>query len=105
MTDIDAFAARLEKRSATIDIDAENWKNHHGAATEEALRSFVPKDTHALEKSIRQVEPGGIEIGEDYWIYVDRGTVNHPPQPFVSPALESIRPAAVKDALQEGLNI
>lgn len=103
---VDRFAKRLESKSHTIDTEAELWAERWGGEAADEMAQQAPKDTGKGARSIRQVEPGGIAIGEDYmYKYVDRGTVHMPPQPFISPAVNKVRPRAVRDGLDRGVDI
>lgn len=101
----EGFARRLDAAAEQIDDSAEEWAEHWGHETAERMRSTAPRLTGALAASIRQVEPGGIEIGVDYWPYVERGTADTAPQPFIGPAISAIRDNALGDALERGLDI
>jgi HK97 gp10 family phage protein len=104
VTTPELFAARLLQAAADADRRADQLESKWGERTVEEMRRRAPRDTGALADSIRQVEPGGIAIGADYWIFVDRGTSRMPPQEFVRPSVNAQLPQIRKEALEAGVD-
>jgi HK97 gp10 family phage protein len=73
------------------------------------MRSTVavgPGEPVHLRDEIRQVEPGGITMGDAYWWrFLEHGTVHMSPQPFIKPAMKRIRTPARKDAVQRAIDL
>jgi len=71
----------LVERQAKINVSQSGSK--HPQVVTGRLRSSI---TH-------NVSPGEVEIGTNvyYGTYLEHGTVNHPPYPFLFPAVESNR--------------
>ena len=93
-----SFGAKLSTAGARIQVEEEIWAQRWGGEVVDEMVATVARDTGKLAESIAQVEPGGIEIGEDYWRFVDRGTSRMAPRPFVAPAVHRVKPRAVADA-------
>lgn len=63
----------------------------------------APVDTGTLKNSIRARQIGGngatgsvrwqVTVGADYGIYVEYGTVHMAARPFLTPAVDAVRPA------------
>lgn len=103
---VDAFARQLFTASNLAERMAESWQQEHGENWAQQMRSTVPVDSGELRSSIRQVEPGGITMGDAYWWrFLEYGTVKMAPQPFVKPAMKRIRTPARKDASQRALDL
>jgi len=86
---VSRFAARLN-----TPVVEESWKNEWSKKVAGDMRSFAPVDTGALRDSIRETSDG-VEVGVDYGVYVEFGTSDTAPQPFVAPAVNrNIKPAA-----------
>lgn len=71
-------------RKAALDIEAH-------------AKTLAPVDTGALRNSI-QMQPTGelsaeVAVGVDYGLYVEMGTIHMAAQPFLTPAVERVRPA------------
>lgn len=71
------------------------------------MKQLAPVDTGYMKESIHKVEETnfggataskGIKIDAPYWVYVEYGTVHMSAQPFVTPALESVRSSFVMEA-------
>ena len=104
VTTPELFAARLLKAAADADRRAKELQGKWGERTAEEMRRRAPRDTGRLADSIRQVEPGGIEIGAHYWVFVDRGTSRMPPQEFVRPSVNAQLPQIRKEALEAAVD-
>jgi HK97 gp10 family phage protein len=89
MIDPAVFAARLR-----APLSEEEWKKEWSQRVADEMRSFAPVDTGELRASIR-VTGDGVEVGASYGVYVEFGTSDTAPQPFVAPAVNrAIKPAA-----------
>jgi HK97 gp10 family phage protein len=98
-TQVENFAKRLALASRLIEEEGEDFTDEWGGKWADEMKATVPVDTGKLRDSIRQVEPGGITMGDAfYWPFVDRGTARMAPQPFVQPAMKRIRKPAAEDA-------
>lgn len=104
-SDVDRFAQRLHQASTEIGIQEELWAQEWGDETADIMYLRAPKDTEAMARSIRQTAPGEIEIGEDYWPYVEGGTAHMPPQPFIGPSVREIQPRCARDALNRAVRV
>ena len=86
-------ADALNKKLKSIDSDKiqEEVLQQLGLIVKTNARRYVPVDTGALRASI-DLEVNGDEaiVGTplDYAPYIEYGTVNQPPQPYLIPALE-----------------
>lgn len=95
-SEVDRFAAQLLK-SASVDVESE-WQRAWAPKLTEEIRRRAPSGR--LRANIRQ-RPDGAEFNESawWWYFVEYGTVDQGPRPFVNPALNHIaRPAAVDAA-------
>lgn len=100
------FNLQLHNAANLVDKVAEDWQAEHGEKWAELMRATAPVDTGHLRDSIRQVRPGGITMGDAYWWrFLEHGTVNMAPQPFINPAMKRIRTPARKDATERALNL
>ncbi|HEY7824814.1 MAG TPA: HK97-gp10 family putative phage morphogenesis protein [Acidimicrobiia bacterium] len=104
VTTPDIFAARLFQAAASAELRADELERRWGDRTAEEMRRRVPVRTGRLRDSIRQTEPGVVEVGVDYGVYVDRGTSRMPPQEFVRPSLNSVLPQVEKEGLEAGVD-
>lgn len=104
-TDLTRFEARVDLAATRIDVEAEIWARHWGDRTVEAMQETVAKRTRRLERSIRQTAAGQIEIGEDYWVFLERGTSTMAPQPFVGPAVRRVSRPATEEAGNRALRL
>lgn len=103
------FEGKLHRTAQLVDKMAENWQQDHGEKWADEMRATVPVgpgDPVHLRDEIRQVEPGGITMGDAYWWWMlERGTVHMAPQPFVNPAMKRIRTPARKDAIDRAMKL
>lgn len=95
--------AGIEVRKAALAVEAE-------------AKTLAPVDTGALRNSIQaekhpsQAFTWQVKVGMEYGAFVEYGTVNAPAQPFLTPAVEHIRPqlkanlAKMMDDPLEGAN-
>lgn len=104
VTTPDLFAARLAQAAADAEQRADELERQWGERTVEEMRRRVPVRTGRLRESISQVEPGVVDVGVDYAVYVDRGTSRMPPQEFVRPSLNAVRPAVEQEGLDAGVD-
>lgn len=101
-----AFEKRLETAARIVEQEAKDFQQQWGEAWADAMRSTVPRDTGELERSIQQVEPGGITFGKAfYWRFLEYGTSKMSPRPFVRPAMKRIRTPARKDASARAMRL
>jgi HK97 gp10 family phage protein len=88
-SDVTQFAARLRREP-----DEKEWQSEWSRKVADDMRSFAPSRTGALRASI-QATRDGVEVGVRYGSYVNYGTSDTAPQPFVAPAInKNIGPAA-----------
>lgn len=104
VTTPDLFAARLFQAAAQAERRADELERKWGEHTATEMRRRVPVRTGRLRESIRQVEPGVVEVGVDYAVYVDRGTARTPPQEFVRPALNAVLSQVEEEGLKAGID-
>mgnify|MGYP003579448008 CR=1 FL=1 len=79
----------------------------HTDAGVSLMKQLAPVRTGFLRDSIHKavlpaemqglVASRGIEIDAPYWVYVEYGTVHMSAQPFVTPAMESVRSGFVAE--------
>lgn len=98
------FAARLYQAAASAELRADELEREWGERAVDEMRNRVPARTGRLRSSIRQTEPGVVEVDVDYAIYVDRGTSRMPPQEFVRPSLNSVQPQIEREGLEAGID-
>lgn len=65
--------------------------------TESLAKGFAPVDTGALRNSIKAEKAGSdlawdVAVGQPYGLYQEYGTVHMPAHPFITPAVEIVRP-------------
>jgi HK97 gp10 family phage protein len=90
-TEVTEFALRL---GVPVEVIEEPWRDEWSEKVATDMRSLAPVDTGTLRDSIT-VTADGVEVLADYGIYVERGTSDTPPQPFVLPAVnQNAEPAA-----------
>jgi HK97 gp10 family phage protein len=83
------FAARLNSP-----VVEEPWKAEWSRKVADEMRRNAPVDTGALRDSIRETGDG-VEVGAPYGGFVEYGTSDTAPQPFVGPTVNRlVRPAA-----------
>lgn len=105
VSQVAAFAVKLDAAAHVVDQVAEDWQEEHGEKWAQTMRDTAPVDTGRLRDSIRQVEPGGISMGDAFWWrFLEYGTVKMSPRPFVIPAMKRIRTPARKDAIQRAVD-
>lgn len=92
-SDVTRFAARL---IVSDDIEGE-WRDEWNPKTADEIRNRAPVLTGALKASIHETETG-VDIGVPYGAYVEYGTSDTAPQPFVTPALDKLARPAAEDA-------
>ena len=103
---VDGFARRLALASQLIEEEGEQFEEEWGGKWADEMVATVPRDTGNLASQIRQVEPGGITMGDAfYWRFLEFGTAKMAPHPFVRPAMKRIRPGARKDAGQRAIKL
>ena len=91
-SDVTEFAARL---GASVEILEEGWQGEWSRKVADEMRRNAPVDTGRLRDSIQTTDDGVI-VGVPYGGFVEYGTSDTAPQPFVAPAVNRlIRPAAV----------
>ena len=98
-SDFYALAARLERAPRLIAQRAAKDVDDWGRSTERAARALAPEDTGTLRNGIRaEVRGLSAEVHSDapYSVYVEEGTSDTAPQPFMAPALEQTTPAFEK---------
>lgn len=106
---VKTFAQKLALTASLTDEMADDWQSEHGEKWASEMRSSVPTGPGVpvhLKDSIRQVEPGGISMGDAYWWrFLEYGTSKMGPQPFIKPAMKRIRTPARKDAAQRAVDL
>lgn len=106
VSQVAGFAVKLDTAAALADEMAESWQQEHGENWAQEMRATAPVDTGRLRGSIRQVEPGGITMGDAFWWrFLEYGTTKMSPRPFVNPAMKRIRTPARKDATQRAIDL
>jgi HK97 gp10 family phage protein len=93
---VTAFANRLNAASRRIDEEGDRLEDEWGEKWADEMRAIVPVLTGRLKSSIEQVDSGVIEM-EGYGVYVDRGTSEMAPQPFIRPAMNRIKEPASRE--------
>ena len=108
-SDVDRFQRKLEATAALADAMAEDFQQDWGQEWASEIIARTPTGPGIpvhLKDEIRQVEPGGITMGRAFWWrFLERGTVNMAPQPFINPAMKKIRTPARKDAAQRAIDL
>ena len=106
---IDDFQRKVNRAVRDIEKMADEWEEDWGDEWVDEMKSTVAvssgdrspgseKYGH-LRDNIRQIEPGGITMGDAYWWwFLERGTSRMAAQPFVKPSMKKIRTPARKDA-------
>jgi HK97 gp10 family phage protein len=90
-SDVIEFASRL---GSPIEAVEESWQNEWSRKVADEMRRNAPVRTGALRDSIRETNDG-VEVGVPYGGFVEYGTSDTAPQPFVGPAVNRlIRPSA-----------
>lgn len=103
---VDGFARKLALASRLIEEEGDQFEDLWGGRWVDEMVATVPRDTGNLAASIRQVEPGGITMGDAfYWRFLEFGTSRMAPHPFVRPAMKGIRPGARKDAGERAIKL
>ena len=96
------FQHKLETTARLAEEMAEDFQQDWGQKWADEILARTPTGPGIpvhLKNQIRQIEPGGITMGEAYWwLFLERGTVNMEPRPFINPAMKKIRTPARKDA-------
>lgn len=86
------FAARLHNTPDPSFVS--EWREEWSQKVADDMRRLAPVATGALRASIHP-DAEGVSVGVAYAAYVEYGTADTAPQPFVNPAIEGrIRPAA-----------
>lgn len=98
------FAARLARVAQQAEMRADELERRWGEDVAQEMRHRVPVRTGRLRDSIRQTEPGVVEVGADYGIFVDRGTSRMPPQEFVRPSVNAERQRIVDEGVDEAVD-
>lgn len=98
---------RLAELKAKLPHIAIRIVEKHTDAAVTLMKQLAPVRTGFMRDSIAKVElpseqegliaSRGINIGAPYWVYVEYGTVHMSAQPFVTPAMESIRDGFVSE--------
>lgn len=105
------FEHKLELAARTVDEMAEDWQQDWGEEWADGMRQRAlamegPGDPVHLHDQIRQVEPGGITMGRAFWwLFLEYGTVDMPPHPFINPAMKKVRTPARKDASERAIDL
>lgn len=106
---VETFQRRLALTAQLIDEEGEAFEQHWGGLLADELRARVPvsDDPPHLRDAIAQIEPGGITFGDQAHVgrFLDRGTVNMAPKPFIQPAIKQIRTPARKDAGKRAIDL
>lgn len=97
---VDRFAARLNTTPSPQIEDG--WRDEWSTKVADEMRDLAPSLTGALRSSIRTSDEGVI-VGVDYGAYVEYGTADTAPQPFVLPAVNRLARPAAEDAAQRVL--
>lgn len=108
-TAIDDFQRKVNRAVRDIEKMADEWEQDWGTVWVDEMKATVAVSSGDrspgssryghLRDNIRQVEPGGITMGNAYWWwFLERGTTRMSAQPFVKPAMKKIRTPAKKDA-------
>lgn len=101
-----AFEKRLETAARIVEQEAQQFQQQWGEEWAEEMRATVPVESGKLRDSIRQVEPGGITMGDAfYYRFLEYGTSRMAPRPFVRPAMKRIRTPARKDASKRAIDL
>lgn len=87
------FATRL---IVSDDIEGD-WKEEWTPKLGDEIRSRVPVRTGQLRDSVIETDDG-ITVGADYAGYVEYGTSDTAPQPFVNPSIDRLLDPATQDA-------
>jgi len=91
-SEVDRFAAKLNNSPGPT-VEA-TWVDEWAEKVADEMRNRAPVLTGALRNSITTI-PTGVIVGVDYGAYVEYGTSDTAPQPFVGPAVDRLtRPAA-----------
>jgi HK97 gp10 family phage protein len=98
-SDVTEFAARLV---VSGDIEDE-WQDTWKPKLVEEIRSRAPVRTGTLKASIRETEDGVI-VGAPYGAYVEYGTSDTAPQPFVTPSADRLAAPSTEDAARRVLS-
>lgn len=98
---------RLAELKAKLPHIAVKIVEKHIDAAESLIKQLAPVRTGFMRDSVHKIEmpdefeglvvSRGINIGAPYWIFVEYGTVNMVSQPFVTPAMESVRTGFIEE--------
>lgn len=92
-SDVSEFALRL---AVSGDIEDE-WQDDWKPKLADEIRTRAPVDTGTLKASISETDDG-VSVGVDYGAYVEYGTSDTAPQPFVAPSADRIATPSAEDA-------
>lgn len=81
--------AMFARKAAAADVALDVAKAHISQDVAEGARAGAPVDTGALRDSI-QANPDSVTVGVEYAGFVEYGTVNMPPEPFLRPAADTV---------------
>lgn len=106
----DKVAANMAKAAAAIEAAAGDAVREAAMMIEREAKIMVPVDTGRLRSSIASEEktPLSFEVGTnvEYADDVEFGTTRQRAQPYLGPAVESVRaqyPDLIRDGVQRGL--
>lgn len=105
---VDGFARRLAVAAQVVEEEGQQFQQQWGGEWADEMRAIVPvgDESPHLRDQIRQVEPGGITMGDAfYWRFLEYGTSRMAPRPFVRPAMKRIRTKARKDASERAIRL
>lgn len=84
----DKVAKQLPKKVGQVVRKTAKW-------IETRAKVLCPVDTGFLRSSIQSEAQGlyrsAVNVGADYAAYVEFGTLGHPPQPYLNPAVDQAR--------------
>ena len=81
--------AMFARKLAAADVAIQAAKSHIATDVAEGARAQAPVDTGALRDSIA-AGPDNVTVGVEYAGFVEYGTVNMPPEPFLRPAADTV---------------
>jgi HK97 gp10 family phage protein len=100
VSEYDEYAADLNRAADSIDADAERAVDRVERGALQTAQDNAPVLTGTLRRSLRTRRTGlafTLESSVDYSVYVEYGTSDTAPQPFVAPAVDEWEPRLVRE--------
>jgi HK97 gp10 family phage protein len=88
--------AMFGRAAAAGEAAKERAQAHLAQDVAQGAQAMAPVDTGALRESI-QAGPDNVTVGVPYAGFVEYGTVNMPPEPYLRPAADTVDTTAAMD--------